>query len=743
MSTTLVTQLATSLRSLNSDGAETITEAEAQQLWNAIVKPDEGTASEKPVEIGEKKVIEDLLEGTSLSAAARSFLQGKLFTEVPGLLRNEGTEPTPAPTSELTFGTTHPITLSADGSPLPSHVTPENATPADYEEGYYRLGLLLSGESQRSSSTLLKTVPLATKRAMLERALAKAEQTHDSFALAGLSDSDRNQLRSSAFTTIFALATSLPASGATQALRSEAHAALVQLTRAETSQRLGNHMTRLLTRDDYQRGLSQTERADCTELFEARFPQKFDVGNILDEDGYISWEHVTGHGENFFRSFTLNILKEKVGSDGFELVKEGPGYGEYALTFDPPRGEDGRVKGVRLRVRTYQSDMFDAVGERKGFSYGGHSNIGMNQENSLDKAILAGLKANKPQLAMLDLCAGLDGLDDAVENLGNLELLTTFSSSYFWKGTLKDEDGEFEGVRSSEGMKGLIQIFESLSREEDYTGMRKRVGRAISNWSHPRNPNIAFPTLTDYKEVRWMHLDGDDDGRMDANDIFYQFGLQKVALDTASDAFILRDSGELDTLNGDTVRDAALDLNVSTHYNAITGRNSRVEHTFMANGFFDGSESHELIRFTRGTNMDGKSVINLSVNSRLAHTPREALSGLTQYLAMMHIADEGYTSSMSETDRKLMGLTFAMFRFNYDAKSRWTDQQAWKQLLRAVNLPEDLPFGPLQRLIDSEHHDYAGNLKIVEAYKKDLSSETLMALESKSTGRPSNAPLVA
>ena len=65
---------------------------------------------------------------------------------------------------------------------------------------------------------------------------------------------------------------------------------------------------------------------------------------------------------------------------------------------------------------------------------------------------------------MLDLCAGMDGLDDALENLGDLELLTTFSSSFFWKGDVTDEDGTFEGVRRSEGMSGLIAILQSLSQ---------------------------------------------------------------------------------------------------------------------------------------------------------------------------------------------------------------------------------------------------------------------------------------
>ncbi len=79
---------------------------------------------------------------------------------------------------------------------------------------------------------------------------------------------------------------------------------------------------------------------------------------------------------------------------------------------------------------------------------------------------------------------------------------------------------------------------------------------------------------------------------------------------------------------------------------------------------------------------------------------------------MMQLSERGDINLPDEVDRKLMGLTFAAFRLNYDAKGRFNDQRVWKQLLQVMRLPSDLPYGPLARLLDNEHHDYAGSLKM-------------------------------
>jgi hypothetical protein len=603
------------------------------------------------------------------------------------------------------------------------------------EEGLYRLALLVSQSMQSEQKVAtLDALPLATRAKLADSAIALAKQSlaAPNGVLAGLTADETRQLRSSAFTTLWYLATQTPTQ---TALHDKLHGELVKLADAEPHKFLAKHMSRMLDRGDYTKNLSADEKADVRELFGARHPQRFDVGNLLDAQGYIGWEHIAGEGENFYKSDVVKFNKLAFAGGKFEKTGSGAGYTDFRVTFNPARGEGGRVKGVKLRVREFADDMFDQIGQKKGISYGGHSSIGENQERSMVSALAKGLKATQPQLVVLDLCAGLDNLDDNLEHLGEVEVLTTFGSSFFWKGQLKDEFGQsFEGVRDSEGTRALLAAFESLSREENYGQMRKRVADEIYSYAHMRNPNVVFPTIEDYREVRWMHLDGDDDGRMDADDLLFSFGLTKAARDPSKE-FALRDNGAIDALNGDAVKNAALDLNVASHYNATT-EGSAIQHKFQGAGWFESSSAADLVRFTPGFNHDGKPVFELSVNAGLAHASREAIAALVQYSSIVQLADQGKLPGLDETQRKLMGLTFAAFRLNSDGQSRSNDQRIWSQLLQVLRLPADMPYGALASALDAEHSDYAGNMKMVHAYRAQLSAATLDKLKVKDVGRP-------
>ncbi|MBI2375465.1 MAG: hypothetical protein HYV07_15825 [Deltaproteobacteria bacterium] len=720
-----------------SPGGARIYKAEMQKAVDAAIAPEAGDAPGKPLTKTELSHF-DGVQGAELSRAARSVLEA-FRAKAPDLLA-----PDDAGGDAKVMGSAsgnRKVYLNADGWPVPSADVAGMPALGLAEEGIYRLALVASAGS---SNSVLATLSSSEKSALIENAIAIAKMSREApnGLLPGLDANKTAQLRSSAATVLWTLATSLPASGATKQLSDRIHQALVKMADAEPHKWLGNHLARLMDRAEYRARLPSDQQLDVREIFESKFPKKFDVGNILDADGFISWEHVSGEGEGFFESFKANLLKQGIGGAKFKKLSDGYGGAEFELKFDPARGEAGRVKGIKLSVRRFSNDMFDAVGTKKGFSYGGHSNIGENQENSMENALLKGLKANGPQLALLDLCAGLDNLDEDLENLGNIEILTTFSSSLFWKGKVKNDDGhEFDGVTKSEGLESLFGLWDGLSKELDYEGCRELVSDRIYNWAHERNPNVVFPTLEDYREVRWAHLDGDDDGVMDAADALYQFGLKKASA-VASAEYVLKDSGAPDELNGDAIKDAVLDLNVATHYNSVTS-NSAMTHKFLAGGFFDGADSGELLRFAPGKNHDGSDVMTVSVNSRLAHTSREALEGLVQYMAIVDSADRGKLSGLNEVDRKLMGLVFATFRLNYDGQSRMNDQRIWTQLLDVLRLPSDMPYGPLANIVDAEHHDYSGNLEIVKKYKELLSESTKSALTTKAVGRPGAGPATA
>lgn len=704
--------------------------------WNEALKAEGGDPAGKPISSAEAQLFKDLVSAP-MTAAAKRFLTNEILPKLAVL--TAGDTPVIGGTAPMTAaGVAKPVFVNADGWAVAQSNLAGTPATAQAEEGLYRLALHVSQTGQLGQRLApLDALPLATRAKLADNAIAMAKKSLGaaSTTLDGLSVNKTAQLRSSAFTVLWNLAASLPSSGPTSQLQARIHGELVKLTEAEPQKFLARHFARMLDRSEYQKNLTVDQKADTKEVFVAEHPQKFDVKNLLDAQGFVSWEHACGEGEGFYKSFCLNLPKQSLSGAKFEKKSSGYGYTDFELKFSPARGTNGEVKGVRIRVREFSDDMYASVGQKKGFSYGGHSNIGENQEASMIKALAQGLKANQPQLAMFDLCAGVDNLDDALENLGDLEVLTTFGSSYFWKGQLKDETGAtFDGVRESEGMKTLMAVFEGLTRGEDYEKMRTRVSSEIYNYQHMRNPNVIFPTYGDYREVRWMHLDGDGDGRMDANDLLYQFGLKKLTFDPNKE-YLLKDSGAIDELSGEAPKNAILDLNVATHYNSIT-LGSKVEHNFSSAGWFESKDPAELVRFTPGTNHDGKKMVEVSVNSGLAHVSREALEALTQYSAIVQLADQGQISGLSETDRKLMGLTFAAFRLNSDGQGRLNDQRIWKQLLETLRLPWDMPYGALTTLLDAEHHDYAGNMDIVNKYKATLPAALLEALKTPGVGRP-------
>ncbi|MCA9549741.1 MAG: hypothetical protein KC933_06875 [Myxococcales bacterium] len=746
MSTDGVKRLIQQYKQPDSSGKEVYWSNEIKGIWDEITKPEPGdqvgadgvARTISPEEAAEFAA----LANERMSKTGRRYYD-RFARQVPGLLQEAapaggGGALTPADAKR-------PVFLNGAGWPVPAADVAGQPDTRTAEEGMYRLALAVSQASQRGGDLgALTDLPVADKAKLAENAISIARRSlqADGQALDGLTVDETRQLRSSAFTTLWALGRALSPNGNTARLSARIHGAMMEMADGETDKRLGQHMVRILDRPDYQKTLTANQAAEVRELMAEKIPQKFDVGNIMDDEGYVRWQHLSGQGEGFLRSFMINLPKKAVHGAKFAKVKEGWGSAEYELTFPQPRGEGGRVKGIRLSVREFRNDMFDMVGQKTGFSYGGHSNIGQNQEESIARAVARGLKAETPQIAMLDLCAGLDNLDDDLEKLGNLEVLTTFGSSYFWKGDLEDDRGEFEGVTRSEGLESLIAMFSSLTNEEDYEAMRGRVSDAIHNYSHERNPNVVFPTFKDYREVRWAHLDGDDDGRMDAGDVLYQFGLKQAVADSARE-FVLQHDLPFDELRGDALKDAVLDLNVATHYNDRMDGNAKVEHKFISGGYFDGEGSRDLIRFRDGANHDGKAAVVAEFNSGLAHTSKEAMSALTQYMSVMYMADENKVRGLSEVDRKLMALTFAAFRLNYDGLGRTDDQRIWRQLLAAVRLPTDMPYGPLASLLDAEHHDYSGNMEIVDKYKAELSAETLAALEAQGVGRPGGGPPVA
>ena len=714
----------------------------------ATDKVDPQTGKVRNITVAEHEELKPLLDlpvtsqnfsraGAKAWTAFKTDLQSRLLpTDEPGPGPGGNVTPISPP------GAKRPVMLNGAGWPVVESATTGKPSNTVLEEGFYRLALNVSRAQQLEQGVpAIANLDLQAKASLAKNGIDTLKLIEASNgSLPSLSAEKTNQLKSSIFTTLWYLFTTVPSSSQ---LSTQIHQALLGAAETETNKFYGRFQAKQLLREPYQAKLGAADKADVRELFSEKYGDKFHVSNILDSQGYISWEHVAGHGEGFYKSFIKNAMDKTI--EGAKFKKTGSTWDSTSLelTFPTPKVQaDGTVvKGIRLDLRNFHDDMFNAVGKKKGFSYGGHSNIGNNQENSVKDALLKGLKANQPQLAMLGLCAGLDNLDEDLKALGNIEIITTFDSSYFWKGQLTDENGnQFEGVKQSEDMEALVAMWKGLIHGDDYEQMERRVDQSLDQFYWVEHSgvdnNYIFPTLATHKSVRWLHLDGDSDGVMDAGDTFFQFGLKKAQASSDKE-FQLVDHGlHPDELEGTSLKNAVLDLNVATHYNSQTSSNSQVEHKFMADGFFESEASNALLRFTAGTNpFNNKPIYKVDYNENLAHSSRSALEALTAYAAMVELSDKGKISGLNEVDRKLMGLAVVAFALTNDDQSRFNDQRIWTQLLKAMNLPSDLPYGPMASLIDAEKHDYSGNLTIVKKYREQLSATTVAALGNSAVGR--------
>ena len=112
-----------------------------------------------------------------------------------------------------------------------------------------------------------------------------------------------------AFTVLYAMSNSLPKSLPLPPLP-RGHSAMLETAQDEANPRLVHDPT--LMDKGYQRRLSSTEKAETNAVFEARFPQRFDVHGILDADGYVQWEHLSKKAKTCL-PFRLNVQKTPIG----------------------------------------------------------------------------------------------------------------------------------------------------------------------------------------------------------------------------------------------------------------------------------------------------------------------------------------------------------------------------------------------------------------------------------------------
>jgi hypothetical protein len=584
-------------------------------------------------------------------------------------------------------------------------------------------------ELNRTMPASIAQMDLSTKNKLVDRLIAASSMTLTR-------DVDTMKLRSAAFTALWSLGVSTKSEGSGARVASKIHGHLLEMTKAEGALLLALSMATRLIHPKYKAQLTASQASEAKEVAETRFNQKWPVDKIRDADGYVRWEHVSGEGEGFFRSFKANIQdKEILQNKKFRKVSDDGRVAELQVDF--PEAVGG-TKGIKMKVRENRFNCYDSAGEATGISVGAHSEIGEMQKRSADRAAAAGKQGTLEQPILVDVCAGLDRLDYVMDKLG-VRPITTHDSSIFWKGTVRDEHGSFEGVRDSEDMGALVELLKGIILGETAKQIGDRFKRVIAAYRHAEPPNYQAGSIDDWMRVMLGHVDFDNDGRGESKDIHFDVGLRTVTRDPSRELELKTHDVPYDDLDGRVIFQAVPHLNTSTHYNTFMERNQSVLHKFVSGGFFDGRNAKALIRLVPGEMIDGRQAIQVQFNSFLAHMGWQGSEALTQYGAFLKSCDDGLIRGLDGEDRIIGALMLAAFRLtNGSNEVGERDSEIWKQLLEAAGLPTNLPYDQMAALIDGEHHDYSGNRRIIDEYKEILRADypdALAALRQPNAGR--------
>jgi subtilisin-like proprotein convertase family protein len=628
---------------------------------------------------------------------------------------------------EKAAGPGQTVDLAPSGKFRPTFMTPDGVFVSDPSiaqpnaqqraTGMFHMASVL--DDKKTNALRDANLPLAAREkvfAGLEQALkdVPASGAH----LDSLTDLQALQMRASTVTVLLGLLEATGDSGEEAVLKNKIFMAYRGALNAETDPTLRDSMIWNLHNIRGSLPASMQDKiADLVDQIAPTSPPYDDWFANGNDTLNVSW--TTGADEEFF-SGTVELLGKK----GF--TKEDPSATSPPLVMvKTDKDDNGDDVHVRVHIQVNRDSIFNKMDDPKFqiVGYDGHSNIGRNIPASLNRAP----QSNGKKLIFYGLCAGKDNLHNVREQFPDAQLLTTFNSSYF---NTRTDNGKKVMTRS-ENFNVLMELIDGAVHRKDWKKINNEIKRdaVLYPWHHPMagGTNYISPIHTD---IRRTVLDSDNDGQADYLDKLVTFDSQRVATDTRREFDPVDPGRPADKLDGTIVHMATQALNTATGYNSKT--KAYKKGNIIGDGYFtpNASEQGTIVKFER-TQKDGETVLLMKVNKNYAHMSVESLRAVAQYSFIKEIAgDEG----LNATDSKMMALTFAAFSIMYD-NARWgRDDAVWKGLLEQFNLPPGIPFDPIRRLLDDEHHDYSGNMTHVREWKKAIDPSVLAELAKPEVG---------
>ncbi|HEY3452885.1 MAG TPA: hypothetical protein VGK67_41470 [Myxococcales bacterium] len=671
-----------------------ITRAEAQQIVDKAQK--NGVVSDY-----EKKQIKDVLKtyGDKFEAGAADLLKALVTTTPP-------TPPTPTdvtkPMALSEGGASRPVFVSASGSFVTSDTVSEPKTNVDLGDGLYRASALVDDSKVNPFAKL----DAGLQGKAIDQTIAALGKT------AGLDPAQANQLRSSAATTLLALAEAAK----DPAAQKKAVDAYANLAKSEQHKPLRDSLIFNLHNSD----LSKTGDAKkiSDELMNKLAPlyppyDKWFTGS----NRTVNMEWTVGEGQ-FFKGFTNN-LKE----NGFKAVGAESEYGVsyYEKTVNKPGvGETT----FRIGVRQGGSNMMQPAGDPKVqvFGYDGHSDWGNNISKSVTNAKPAA-NGGDGQLFFYNMCVGKSGLDAVEAKFPNMQVATTYAASNFYTDSSQQ-------MTRGEGVQALLAMVDDIAARAPWTKIHKDMNAAANiGWGRTWD-NYVTPVST---LVRAKVLDNDNDGQADYLDKLYDFNTFRVPEDTRREFTPVVQNQPARTLDGTKVVMAGNMINTVSEFSGILDRVNR-DSKVVPDGWFEPKDSDkEIVKFDKVTNREGMVEYHMKVSAKYAHASEPMLRAVAAYEFNRYLNATGQLR-MDPSDAKINGLLLAQHSLDIDGD--WRDGDLWKSFLTKYNFPANVDYSKIQTIKDAEHHFYAGSDDMVAKIKAALPKEVVDALKGATVGEP-------
>lgn len=562
-------------------------------------------------------------------------------------------------------------------------------------------------------------VSLETKQATL----AQIDQALAQAASGELQGNEAAQLRSSASTVLTEMLSSLGNEGPEGALKEQAFAALNGLIEGETLGGLKEAMIFNAVR--IQAGLGEEQRGIVDNLRAQIAPTHPPTDKwFANGKRELNISFAAGHGENFFEGVTEYFEKE-----GFEMVQEASGsfWNRTPQRLQMKKTINGEEYTVNVDMRDFNNDSFKDIDndDYDMVVYQGHSNLGNNTRKSVANAPDA---TGKDKLIFLGLCAGKDNLDRVREAFPEAQLVTTFNSSYFNTKPLPEGGVQFT---KGEDIRALMQIINGSLEQASWSDINSNIReRAVSSWNHSDGTIGNYVTPLDL-QMGGKFRDIDNDGSAMALDRHFNVDVEDIdVLNVGAGAHAMltpRENGNGGKLNGELPHLAASFGNTIDLYNPTYDHFSH-KGRIMADGYFKGQQGDPVVKFETRVENGEKSYV-MQVNEDYAHIGEEALRAITMVEYNKHLAaSESLYPLKDPVERELVGLLTAAASLTYDAGYR--DAAVFEAIVDHYNLPEGLKWSDAGTLIDNEHHDYTGSVKLARKWLDKLDDTTKEALRT-------------